>query len=124
MLWRDDHTRQHVREHQQAATRECRSGQQQSLIIAQREPHQMRHDESDKADIDEELTRLSTHNAEFLRLMKEEETAGRKLDFLCQEMHRAVNTMSNKLLQTEVAQHTIEMKQTIERIRQQVQNIE
>ena len=76
------------------------------------------------ADIDEELTRLSTHIGEFRRLMATEEAAGRKLDFLCQEMHREVNTMSNKLVQTDVSQHTIEMKQTVERIRQQVQNIE
>ncbi len=79
---------------------------------------------SDKADIDEELTRLATHIIEFRRLLKDEEAAGRKLDFICQEMHREVNTMSNKLVQTEVSQFTIEMKQTIERIRQQVQNIE
>ncbi len=79
---------------------------------------------ADKCDIDEELTRLATHLAEFKRLMTSEEASGRKLDFLCQEMHREVNTMSNKLVQTEVAQHTIEMKQTVERIRQQVQNIE
>ena len=79
---------------------------------------------SDKADIDEELTRLATHIQEFRRLLKEEDGAGRKLDFICQEMHREVNTMSNKLVQTEVSQYTIEMKQTIERIRQQVQNIE
>jgi uncharacterized protein (TIGR00255 family) len=79
---------------------------------------------ADKADIDEELTRLATHITEFKRLMASEEGAGRKLDFLCQEMHREVNTMSNKLVQTEVSQHTIEMKQTVERIRQQVQNIE
>jgi uncharacterized protein (TIGR00255 family) len=79
---------------------------------------------SDKADIDEELTRLATHINEFRRLLKDEDAAGRKLDFICQEMHREVNTMSNKLVQTEVSQFTIEMKQTIERIRQQVQNIE
>lgn len=79
---------------------------------------------ADKADIDEELTRLATHIVEFKRLMTTEDAAGRKLDFLCQEMHREVNTMSNKLVQTEVSQHTIEMKQTVERIRQQVQNIE
>lgn len=79
---------------------------------------------SDKADIDEELTRLATHIQEFTRMLKEEDAAGRKLDFLCQEMHREVNTMSNKLVQTEVSQYTLEMKQTIERIRQQVQNIE
>lgn len=80
--------------------------------------------QSDKADIDEELTRLATHLKEFRRLMADDEAAGRKLDFMCQEMHREVNTMSNKLVQTEVSQYTIEMKQTIERIRQQVQNIE
>lgn len=79
---------------------------------------------SDKADIDEELTRLTTHIKEAQRLMVTEEAAGRKLDFMCQELHREVNTMSNKLLQTDVAQHTLEMKQIIERIRQQVQNIE
>lgn len=78
---------------------------------------------ADKADIEEELTRLATHLSEFDRLLSSEEV-GRKLDFLCQEMHREVNTMSNKLLQTEIAQHTIEMKQLVERIRQQVQNIE
>lgn len=80
--------------------------------------------QSDKADIDEELTRLKTHIGEFRRLMGEDDSPGRKLDFLCQEMHREVNTMSNKLVQTEVSQHTLEMKQIIERLRQQVQNIE
>jgi uncharacterized protein (TIGR00255 family) len=80
--------------------------------------------QSDKADVDEELTRLSTHIKEFARVAAEEDAPGRKLDFLCQEMHREVNTMSNKLVQTEVASHTVEMKQVVERLRQQVQNIE
>lgn len=80
--------------------------------------------QSDKADVDEELTRLSTHIKEFARVAESEDAPGRKLDFLCQEMHREVNTMSNKLLQTEVAAHTVEMKQVVERLRQQVQNIE
>lgn len=79
---------------------------------------------SDKADIDEELTRLATHIQEMRRLLDSGDGAGRKLDFLCQEMHREVNTMSNKLTQTEVSQFTLEMKQNVERIRQQVQNIE
>jgi uncharacterized protein (TIGR00255 family) len=79
---------------------------------------------SDKADIEEELTRLATHIQEMRRLLDLEDGAGRKLDFLCQEMHREVNTMSSKLVQTEVSQFTLEMKQTVERIRQQVQNIE
>jgi uncharacterized protein (TIGR00255 family) len=79
---------------------------------------------SDKADIEEELTRLATHIAEMRRLLADGEGAGRKLDFLCQEMHREVNTISSKLVPTEVSQVTLEMKQTVERIRQQVQNIE
>ena len=78
----------------------------------------------DKSDIEEEVTRLATHIDEFERLLRAEEAPGRKLDFLCQEMHREVNTISNKLVQTDVSQHTIEMKQAIERIRQQVQNLE
>jgi uncharacterized protein (TIGR00255 family) len=77
----------------------------------------------DKMDIDEEITRLKTHEAEFLRLLDQQAT-GRKLDFMCQEMHREVNTMSNKAVQTDCAKITVNMKQTIERIRQQVQNIE
>jgi len=78
----------------------------------------------DKADIDEELVRMKTHCDEFLVNLKTNDPIGRKLDFLCQEMHREVNTMSNKLLQTEVSQYTLNMKQNVERLRQQVQNIE
>lgn len=78
----------------------------------------------DRADIEEELTRLKAHEDEFLRIMIEEEEAGRKLDFLCQEMHREVNTISNKLTQLDVATHSLSLKQTIERLKQQVQNIE
>lgn len=78
----------------------------------------------DRSDIEEELTRLKAHEDEFLRIMNNEEEAGRKLDFLCQEMHREVNTISNKLTQLEVATHSLSLKQTIERLKQQVQNIE
>ncbi|RYZ54089.1 MAG: YicC family protein [Proteobacteria bacterium] len=79
---------------------------------------------TDRADIEEELTRLKAHEDEFLRIMKTEDEAGRKLDFLCQEMHREVNTISNKLTQLDVATHSLTLKQTIERLKQQVQNIE
>lgn len=79
---------------------------------------------TDKSDIDEELTRLATHEQEFLNTLATEGEVGRKLDFLCQEMHREVNTMSNKLTHTSVAKHTLAIKQSIERLRQQVQNIE
>lgn len=79
---------------------------------------------TDKSDIAEELTRLEIHEREFLKLIDQGHDVGRKLDFLCQEMHREVNTMSNKLTAVEASQHTLSMKQAIERIRQQVQNIE
>ncbi len=79
---------------------------------------------SDKADIEEELTRLKTHIQEGQRCVTAEHPIGKKLDFLCQEMHREVNTMSVKLVQTEISQYTLLMKQVVERLRQQVQNIE
>lgn len=78
----------------------------------------------DRSDIEEELTRLGAHEQEFLRLLAGAEEVGRRMDFLCQEMQREVNTISNKLTQLEVAQHTLSLKQAVERLRQQVQNIE
>jgi uncharacterized protein (TIGR00255 family) len=78
----------------------------------------------DKMDIAEEVTRLEVHEIEFMKAMDAKEPAGRRLDFLCQEMHREVNTMSNKTVQTDAAKFTVNMKQNIERIRQQVQNLE
>ncbi len=79
---------------------------------------------TDRTDIDEELTRLEAHEEEFRRLLLGGEEVGRRMDFLCQEMHREINTISNKLTQLEVAQHTLSLKQAVERLRQQVQNIE
>ncbi|MFW7379485.1 MAG: YicC/YloC family endoribonuclease [Oligoflexus sp.] len=79
---------------------------------------------TDKSDIDEELTRLATHEQEFIKTLQAESEVGRKLDFLCQEMHREVNTMSNKSTHTTIAKHTLAIKQAVERLRQQVQNIE
>lgn len=79
---------------------------------------------ADKSDIAEELTRLESHENEFMEQLKSQKPVGRRLDFLCQEMHREVNTMSNKAVQTSVSQQTLSMKETVERLRQQVQNIE
>ena len=79
---------------------------------------------SDKLDIEEEVTRLKTHINEFTNLIATGGVVGRKFVFLCQEMHREVNTMSNKLNHTEISKHTLELKQNVERIRQQIQNIE
>ncbi len=78
----------------------------------------------DRADIEEELTRLAAHETEFRRLLKGGDEVGRRMDFLCQEMHREVNTISNKLTQLEVAHHSLSLKQAVERLRQQVANIE
>ncbi|MBF0441598.1 MAG: DUF1732 domain-containing protein, partial [Oligoflexales bacterium] len=64
------------------------------------------------------------HEKEFLNLLDEGEDIGRKLDFLCQEMHREINTISNKIQNIEISKFSLSMKQSIERLRQQVQNIE
>ena len=78
----------------------------------------------ERADIEEELTRLEAHEDEFRRLLKVGEEIGRRSDFLCQEMHREVNTISSKLTQLDVSKHSMNLKQTVERLRQQVANIE
>jgi uncharacterized protein (TIGR00255 family) len=79
---------------------------------------------TDKSDITEELTRLAAHQKEFANLVNQGDDVGRKLDFLCQEMHREANTISNKVMHVRVAGHILNVKQGIERLRQQVQNIE
>lgn len=79
---------------------------------------------AEKADIAEELDRLGVHLAEFRKTLDDGRDVGRKLDFLCQELHRETNTISSKLSQAEISEHSLAMKQAIERLRQQVQNIE
>lgn len=78
----------------------------------------------DKIDVAEELDRLVAHIDEFSDQMKIGDKVGRRLDFICQEMHREVNTLSNKLITAEVSKISVSMKQNVERIKQQVQNIE
>jgi uncharacterized protein (TIGR00255 family) len=77
---------------------------------------------ADKIDITEEVIRLKTHLERFYQLIKLDEPIGRKLDFLCQEMHREINTLGNKM--PDFSNYTVEMKTQLEKIRQQVQNIE
>jgi uncharacterized protein (TIGR00255 family) len=79
---------------------------------------------TEKADVEEELTRLKTHEREFQACLDSGDGVGRKLDFLCQELHREVNTISSKIQNSDITEHAILLKQAIERIRQQVQNIE
>ena len=78
---------------------------------------------SDKCNIDEELTRLSSHIAEFHLIIKEK-LIGRKLDFLVQEFNRECNTICSKSNDSEVTRLALAMKNEIEKIREQIQNIE
>ncbi|MDD5214525.1 MAG: YicC family protein [Methylococcales bacterium] len=77
-----------------------------------------------KLDIAEELDRLGTHINEVLRIIKQKEPVGRRLDFLMQEMNREANTLGSKASDIEMTQIAIELKVLIEQVREQIQNIE
>jgi uncharacterized protein (TIGR00255 family) len=79
---------------------------------------------ADRTDVTEELTRLRSHLAQMRGLLELAEPAGRKLDFLVQEMHREVNTIGSKSQSAEIAALVVAMKAEIERMREQVQNVE
>jgi uncharacterized protein (TIGR00255 family) len=77
-----------------------------------------------RLDVDEELDRLTGHIAEIRRIIGASEPAGRRLDFLMQELNREANTLSSKSQDLETTRAAVEMKVTIEQMREQVQNIE
>lgn len=77
-----------------------------------------------RIDITEEIQRLHSHLNEFLHIMNQSGMVGKKLDFLTQEMLREVNTIASKANDTEIAYHTINLKSDIEKLKEQVQNIE
>ncbi|MGZ8136211.1 MAG: YicC/YloC family endoribonuclease, partial [Methylococcaceae bacterium] len=77
-----------------------------------------------RLDITEELDRLKTHIAEVLRVLKQQEPIGRRLDFLMQELNREANTLGSKSMDKEMTQIAIELKVLIEQMREQIQNIE
>jgi uncharacterized protein (TIGR00255 family) len=79
---------------------------------------------ADRADITEELVRLGSHLAQFRSFLDLEEPIGRRLDFLTQEMLRELNTMGAKINDAGVAHQIVELKNELEKIREQVQNIE
>ena len=79
---------------------------------------------ADRSDITEELTRLKSHVSQFKQFTESPDSIGRKMDFLCIEMFREMNTISSKTQQIEVTKNIIEGKNELERIREQVQNIE
>ncbi len=78
---------------------------------------------ADKCNIDEELTRLSSHITEFYSICKSD-TVGRKLDFLVQEFNRECNTVCSKSNDVKITSCALEMKNEIEKVREQIQNLE
>jgi uncharacterized protein (TIGR00255 family) len=79
---------------------------------------------ADRMDVSEEITRLRSHVGQMRGLMGGGEPAGRKMEFLVQEMHREANTIGSKSQSTEIAAHVVTLKAEIERMREQVQNVE
>lgn len=79
---------------------------------------------ADKAAIDEELVRLNSHFTTFREIVEQGEAVGRKLDFLLQEMNREINTIGSKAGNAEIAHLVVDVKALLEKIREQVQNIE
>lgn len=79
---------------------------------------------ADKADISEELTRLLSHMNQFEATLQVNERVGRKLDFLIQEMNREVNTIGSKANDAAIASEVVELKSCLEKMKEQVQNIE
>ncbi len=79
---------------------------------------------ADKTAVDEELTRLVSHFLAFDLSFKSNEPVGRKIDFLLQEMNREINTIGSKVSDIEITSLVVEMKSELEKIREQIQNIE
>ncbi len=79
---------------------------------------------AERTDITEEIVRGESHLVQFDVLLKSVDPVGRKMDFLLQEIHREVNTISSKANDAEISQRIVEIKSELEKIREQVQNIE
>jgi uncharacterized protein (TIGR00255 family) len=79
---------------------------------------------AERSDISEEIVRLRSHLEQFDTIMAADESQGRKLEFLTQEMFRETNTIGSKANDAEIARHVIEIKTAIERMREMIQNVE
>ncbi|MES5845302.1 MULTISPECIES: YicC/YloC family endoribonuclease [unclassified Bacillus cereus group] len=79
---------------------------------------------AERCDIHEELVRLQSHLEQFRETLQVEEPVGRKMDFIVQEMHREINTIGSKANDLTISKYVVEMKNNLEKIREQVQNIE
>jgi uncharacterized protein (TIGR00255 family) len=79
---------------------------------------------AERSDIAEEVVRLASHLDQFRDVINEPESAGRKLEFLTQEMFREANTIGSKASDVDISRHVVEIKAALERIRELVQNVE
>jgi len=79
---------------------------------------------ADRSDISEEIARLRSHIEHFRGIMKEEKEVGKRLDFLTQELNREANTIASKTGNLVIKEHALAIKSEIEKIREQVQNVE
>jgi len=79
---------------------------------------------TDKIATDEETARLKSHIAQFNQILNQNEPAGRKLDFLTQEINREINTIGSKCSMLEISKLVLDAKNEIEKIREQIQNVE
>ncbi|WP_096189187.1 YicC/YloC family endoribonuclease [Evansella halocellulosilytica] len=79
---------------------------------------------ADKADIQEELTRIESHLKQIQQIIKQNDVVGRKLDFLVQELNRETNTIGSKANDIQISQLVVDLKSELEKVREQVQNIE
>jgi uncharacterized protein (TIGR00255 family) len=79
---------------------------------------------AERSDIAEEVVRLASHLDQFVDIANEPESAGRKLEFLTQEMFREANTIGSKASDVDISRHVVEIKGTLEKIRELVQNVE
>jgi uncharacterized protein (TIGR00255 family) len=79
---------------------------------------------SDRVNFTEEMVRLKSHFAQFRKILESDEPVGRKLDFLIQEMNREINTTASKANNAEAAQIVVDVKSEIEKLREQIQNLE
>jgi uncharacterized protein (TIGR00255 family) len=79
---------------------------------------------AEKYDITEECVRLRSHVSQFVDALQEKEDIGRRLNFLSQEMNREANTINSKSISVDITNEGIAIKQELEKIREQIQNIE
>ncbi len=79
---------------------------------------------ADRCDISEEITRLGSHLEQFSKFLKKPEPIGRKMEFITQEINRETNTIGSKSVDFQISQNVIEIKSLLEKIREQLQNIE